>query len=497
MRISRFQRSMTLLILGVLIASLSIFLISHHFMSQGFDRSFRRELAIFRHVVDDIVGHAKTRLFQEANLLSDSHELEQAFLSADHTILTQFAHKAMAQCKANFATIVDARGVVLARGHSERHGDVIPMSSVMRDALAGKSAVDIVRPSTGDIGLSLAAAAPIRQNGTLAGALLFGEQLAKHSFVDEVQRVTGLEMTVFDRNVRISTTIMHKGGRALGTQLENTHILDTVLDKGGVFNDEAVILGKAYKTVYWPIQDSASHIYGMWFIGTEVDGVRQTITAISMSCLLATLLVAAVLSVLGVMLSRSLVNPLLKRAYIDRLTGIANRAGYVRSLRGILENGPLVGGLFIIDLDNFKTLNDTLGHPVGDKCLKRTGGLLKRFFRESDLVARLGGDEFVVYAPMLDSAEVIEEKLQKLQAILRKEYTAADGRTVTITASMGVATCHDGKTAYKKLYEAADRALYTSKRTGRNRYTHVCCLEKKVCDHVPLTECDAQKAHEG
>ena len=192
---------------------------------------------------------------------------------------------------------------------------------------------------------------------------------------------------------------------------------------------------------------------------------------------MATLVIAAALSVLGVMFFRSIMNPLRKKAYLDKLTGITNRAGFEREIERIFETGGRPSGLFLIDLDNFKTLNDTLGHPVGDECLKRTGRVLKEIFRETDIVARLGGDEFVVFAPTLDSAEVIEEKLGRLLQRLSKEFSMGTGKAVTVTASIGVATSHDGNADYKDMYKLADSALYQSKEAGRNRYTIMCCTK--------------------
>ncbi|MBO4313735.1 MAG: diguanylate cyclase [Desulfovibrio sp.] len=476
MRITRFMRDMGWLVVTVIAAAMGIFMASHHFMSEGFEQSFRKEIATMRSVVDDILANTKTRLYQEAILLSDTRELENAFFSLDPVKLTRFATNAMENCRANFATIVDAKGNVMARGHSGRRGDNISESPLIKSALAGNSVVDIVKLTNN--GLSVAAAAPIVVDGTIVGAVMFGERLRENAFVDEVKRVTGLEMSVFEKDVRISTTIIRDGKRAIGTSLNNPEVADMVLQRGGTYNADADILGRAYKTVYWPVQNTAGTIYGMWFIGTEVEGVRSTLTGIALSCLLATMVIAAALSVLGVTFFRSLVSPLQKKAYVDKLTGITNRAGYEREMDRIFEAGGRPGGLFLIDLDNFKELNDTLGHPVGDECLKFTGQVLKDIFRETDVVARLGGDEFVVYAPTLDAAEVITGKLEVLLKRLNKDFSDPSGKSVTVTASIGVAATHDGRTDYREMYKIADEALYKSKEGGRNRFTILCCLDK-------------------
>ncbi|MBQ7585687.1 MAG: diguanylate cyclase, partial [Desulfovibrionaceae bacterium] len=339
-------------------------------------------------------------------------------------------------------------------------------------ALQGRSEVDIVRLKNN--GLSIAAASPIILKGELVGAVLIGESLKRHAFVDEVKRVTGLEMTVFDRDVRISTTIIRQGKRAVGTLLDNPMVSEQVLQSGNIYNDNADILGRAYKTVYWPIIDDSGAILGMWFIGTEVEGIERTIVAIALSCLLATLVIALALSILGVMLFHSQINPLRKKAYVDKLTGVTNRAGFERAIERMFDEGRGSGGFFLIDLDHFKTLNDTLGHPVGDECLKLTGKVLQEIFRGTDIIARLGGDEFVVYAPTLDNNGVIKEKLGYLLRGLRHEFSQG-AKKITVTGSVGVAVCHDGHTSYKEMYDVADSALYKTKNAGRNGYTIISC----------------------
>ena len=218
------MRDMGWLILGVLTAAMGIFMASHHFMSNGFEKSFRKEIATMRSVVDDMLDNTKNRLFQEVCLLSDSRELEKAFAAKDSATLMLFARNAMERCKASFATIVDAEGNVLARGHSDKSGDNIAESTIMKSALSGKGVVDIVKLRNN--GLSVGAASPIFINGKLVGAILFGEALRLHAFVDEVKRVTGLEMTVFENDIRLSTTIIRDGKRAVGTSLNNPEVAD-------------------------------------------------------------------------------------------------------------------------------------------------------------------------------------------------------------------------------------------------------------------------------
>ncbi|MBQ9537573.1 MAG: diguanylate cyclase [Desulfovibrionaceae bacterium] len=464
---SRFMRAVIWLIVCVLVSAIGIFLISQHFMHSGFEDAFAKQMRVMHSVVEDILNNTKIRLYQEASLLVDSRQLQDAFVSKDATILRQFAQNAMRKCRANFAIIVDAKGLVLARGHMAKVGDLLPRTQFLEHALAGEAQVDIIPYN--DAGLSVCAIAPIFLDKQLVGAMIFGEALRMHAFVDEVKRVTGLEMSIFTHDKRLSTTIIRDGKRVINTTLEDKRVAEIVLQNGGIYYGDTHILGRAYKTMYWPLQDNASNILGMWFIGKEIDEVERAITATAISCLVATIAIAFLLNVSAVFLFRSLLNPLRMRAYVDKLTGITNRAGFEREIEQLFANQAQHGSLFLIDLDNFKKLNDTLGHPVGDVCLKRSGRILREIFRESDLVARLGGDEFVVYAPTLEGHTVIKHKLDLLLAGLRKEFTD-DSKIVTVTASIGVATTLHQQKTFDELYKVADLALYQAKAAGRNCY---------------------------
>lgn len=461
-------KNMGWLIVAILLASLSIFLVSSYFMNHGFEEHYQQDMATMRQVVENDLNNLQDRLLQEVIMLSRSVDLEKAFKSGNPMLLGNMARDAKERFQASFATITDAKGKVLARGHSNKVGDNIANSTVMHQALNGNPMVDVVRFQNN--GLSVGAAAPVIIDGQIVGALLFGEAFRNHTYVDRIKKATNLEMTVFDHDMRLSTTLMRQGMRAVGTRLDNPEVFARVLEAGEIYGADADILGRSYKTVYWPMHDSQGKVLGMWFIGTEVEGLHKTILTISASCLVATLVIAMALSALGIVILRSLINPLEKRAYIDVLTGITNRAGFEKALEYVFRNRPKSGALFLIDLDNFKSLNDSLGHPVGDECLKRTAYLLKEVFRETDIVARLGGDEFIVFAPTLNEISVIEEKAQEFLNDVVYKYILDNGRELVITASIGIAIYPRDGRSYTPLYNHADSALYAAKKSGRNKY---------------------------
>ena len=137
-----------------------------------------------------------------------------------------------------------------------------------------------------------------------------------------------------------------------------------------------------------------------------------------------------------------------------------------------LNNGNASGALFMIDMDYFKSVNDKLGHPTGDKALQDMAETLHTVFRSGDIIGRIGGDEFSVFALGLTDSALIESRARDLGEKGRRIYMSPDGKTkVRVSLSIGVAVlsekdCRD----HQELYRLADEALYEAKEAGRNTY---------------------------
>ncbi len=151
----------------------------------------------------------------------------------------------------------------------------------------------------------------------------------------------------------------------------------------------------------------------------------------------------------------------------DGLTGLCNR----KALENAVNNSALentISAFIILDLDNFKTLNDTFGHGVGDDCLREVGDKLKRIFREVDCVSRLGGDEFVIFISDVKNTDWVMKRTKTMIENIPKTYTK-NKDSITVTCSIGVAFCEEkGNDLYEKLYQSADMAMYHSKKNGKN-----------------------------
>jgi diguanylate cyclase (GGDEF)-like protein len=158
-------------------------------------------------------------------------------------------------------------------------------------------------------------------------------------------------------------------------------------------------------------------------------------------------------------------------AELDGLTQLWNRSVFERELRRSLQIGALLEEpvcLVMVDLDSFKQVNDTFGHPAGDALLQAVSKALSLGFpRRSDIVARYGGDEFVIV--LRDATEEDGERLaNRFLATVREIVLDVPGESPPITASLGVAAPRVGDTPATWV-ERADRALYAAKQAGRNQ----------------------------
>ena len=153
----------------------------------------------------------------------------------------------------------------------------------------------------------------------------------------------------------------------------------------------------------------------------------------------------------------------------DPMTGLYNRSVVQRLIDERFEQDPPVraGSLFVVDIDNFKAVNDRLGHLFGDVLLTNIAKAMRETVRPGDILGRIGGDEFVVFLPGASRAEgerIAGELVARVSRIYAGEFT-----DLQITASVGVADCPRCGDHYVELFRKADRALYRAKRHGKDR----------------------------
>jgi diguanylate cyclase (GGDEF)-like protein len=158
----------------------------------------------------------------------------------------------------------------------------------------------------------------------------------------------------------------------------------------------------------------------------------------------------------------------------DALTGLSNRRLFDARLRMEVERAYRTQtdlSVVMLDLDDFKTVNDIHGHLMGDVVLKRLGGLLNRELRAYDVAARIGGEEFCLILPGSSGAEAQRLTTRLLELFRQEEFSAPDSSQFRVTFSAGVATvaAHAAKANMMALLDEADKALYAAKRGGKNR----------------------------
>jgi diguanylate cyclase (GGDEF)-like protein len=162
------------------------------------------------------------------------------------------------------------------------------------------------------------------------------------------------------------------------------------------------------------------------------------------------------------------------QAHHDELTGLSNRKLLIRRTNDALAQAARTDatvGFLLLDLDRFKEVNDTLGHPVGDRLLQFVAHRLTHSVRPGDMVARLGGDEFAVLLPSVKEAAAAREVAARLRAAVA-EPIRIDGMSFDIEASVGIALFPDDASGFELLLQHADVAMYLAKerRSGVERY---------------------------
>jgi two-component system, cell cycle response regulator len=165
----------------------------------------------------------------------------------------------------------------------------------------------------------------------------------------------------------------------------------------------------------------------------------------------------------------------------DELTGLLNRREFDRILQEERERALRFGhsfALVMIDIDHFKVINDTHGHPVGDEVLQEVARRLSLQVRNVDRVARFGGEEFALIVMQTETADALELARRIGAALAAEPVAIPDGSRLNLTVSLGVASLPANATTALELIAAADKALYAAKQRGRNRAV--------ACDETPV-----------
>lgn len=172
-----------------------------------------------------------------------------------------------------------------------------------------------------------------------------------------------------------------------------------------------------------------------------------------------------------------------KKAYIDSLSGLTNRHGFERILECEISRARKYGypiSCLFIDIDNFKTINDTYGHHVGDDVITLFAQSCKNSFRQTDFIGRWGGEEFLILLPNTPQqyCHMLAERLR--QDVAHQSVTVQDDKCLSFTISIGTQTQQDGNYHAQQLVRQSDIALNHAKKHGKNQVVafHDICRQK-------------------
>ncbi|WP_455925454.1 sensor domain-containing protein [Pseudomonas putida] len=183
-------------------------------------------------------------------------------------------------------------------------------------------------------------------------------------------------------------------------------------------------------------------------------------------------------------------------AHHDALTGLPNRVLFHEKLKEALLQAETTGritGTLCLDLDDFKNVNDSLGHGIGDKLLRALSSRLQGELRDGDTLARLGGDEYAVILPELETAEAAELCAQRLVHAVRPPFLI-EGHSCSVGVSIGIALSPHDHDSPEQLMGYADMALYEAKRNGRNRFERFKFQLDEAARHRRTMETDLRTA---
>ncbi len=157
------------------------------------------------------------------------------------------------------------------------------------------------------------------------------------------------------------------------------------------------------------------------------------------------------------------------KADTDLLTGLTNKLATERKIKDFMTQNPNSQSmLFICDVDNFKKINDTMGHAFGDEVLRSLGQQIGAIFRATDIIGRIGGDEFMIFLKGVSDPDSIRKEAKKVEDFFHN-FQAGEYVKYAATASIGVAIFPQEGDDFESLYKAADQGLYKAKKRGKNQ----------------------------
>lgn len=208
------------------------------------------------------------------------------------------------------------------------------------------------------------------------------------------------------------------------------------------------------------------------YVNRQIGYLRKNTNNMITSLLLVIVIffcIVMVINIVGKIRSNEKKKELEDKADTDQLTGLNNKLATERKIKEYMAKHPdKQSMMFILDIDNFKKINDTMGHAFGDEVLRSLGTQIGAIFRASDIIGRVGGDEFMVFLKDIPTDETILKEARKVEDFF-KNFQAGEYVKYKATASIGVAVFPQEGAEFESLYKAADQGLYKAKKRGKNQ----------------------------
>lgn len=364
MRLSIAGKIITFVVVAVALSCTAVLLTTMRLLEPPLDASIEGTTQLAKAATDAAYNANTEKFLKEARLIAENPDLIEAVARRDHAAAAAIGKALMELAGAEFITITDEKGMVVARGHSAKYGDDVNNQETVSAGRQGKSVAGIVAGTV--VPVSLRAGAPLMRDGKVAGTVGIGISLISEAYVDKLKQDTGLESTIFRGDVRAMTTLMQDGKRLIGTRLQNAAVSEAVLQRGETVSGRLQLLGKPFSVVYWPILNMAGKPVGMWFTGQPLDHVIQVRQEALRNALLAAAGITLALALVAFVMGRLLASPVKRiTAYAEAVAGGDLDASL--SVRAQDETGRLAGALHTM----VKTLKTRIAEAGEQSALAR------------------------------------------------------------------------------------------------------------------------------
>lgn len=303
-------------------------------------------------------------------------------------------------------------------------------------------------------------------------------------------------MTKSDFDSNSFLTVVDAEGRILGTAgaktselLKGDNLLDTIktensdaartirnrLDNGSRGTTAVTVSGESCMLAYvplginqWEVILGVSQSYVDKQVGLQWKNTKDMLLYLVIAIFVFICMVV-IINIIGKIRNNNKKKELEDKADTDLLTGLTNKLATERKIKEFMAQNPNSQSMmFMVDIDNFKKINDTMGHAFGDEVLRSLGQQIGALFRATDIIGRVGGDEFMIFLKGVNDADSVRKEAKKVEHFFNN-FQAGEYVKYAATASIGVAVFPQEGADFETLYKAADQGVYKAKKRGKNQ----------------------------